>query len=117
MGRKYLSDLKTNKITIKISDYELEILKKAVKEANVTTSKYVRELIRSGGNIDLNYVADRTTLIRQISGIATNINQITKKINTVNQMYGTDLIKIEHYLEEVQKLFREVLTLWQSRKS
>ncbi len=110
-------DLKTNKITVKISDYELGILNKAIKEANITTSKYVRELIRSGGNVDLNYVTDRATLIRQISGIATNVNQITKKINTVNQMYGTDLIKIEHYLEDVQKLFREVLVLWQSQKS
>lgn len=38
-------------------------------------SKYLRELIVHGG-VDATHAEDRRNLIRQISGIATNINQM-----------------------------------------
>ena len=44
-------------------------------------SKYLRELIIHGG-VDSTHAEDRRNLIRQISGIATNINQMAKVANT-----------------------------------
>ena len=39
----------------------------------------IRELIRTGGNIDTSYPEDRAKIIRVIAGIANNINQVVKE--------------------------------------
>lgn len=44
----------------------------------MTASAYIRELIRTGGNIDTSYPEDRARVIRVIAGIANNINQVVK---------------------------------------
>jgi hypothetical protein len=45
-------------------------------------SEYLRNLVRSGGNVDSTFAADRGNFIRQITGIATNVNQVAKVVNT-----------------------------------
>ena len=116
MEKAYLSDLKTNKITVKISDKELKLLKQVVKESNTTVSKYVRELIRTGGRVDLSYTSDRATMIRQITGIAINVNQIAKRVNTTQHIYNYQIRELEESLREIQRVFQEVLTIWRLQK-
>ena len=48
----------------------------------MTASAYIRELIRTGGNIDTSYPEDRARVIRVIAGIANNINQVVKLGNS-----------------------------------
>ena len=81
-GRKYRSNLKEHKISVKLSMVELEKLDDSAANAGVNRSRYIRELIRGNGNIDFTFPEDRANLIRQVSGIATNINQIAKYVNT-----------------------------------
>ena len=60
----------------------MDILKAALKRTGMTASAYIRELIRTGGNIDTSYPEDRAKIIRVIAGIANNINQAVKLGNS-----------------------------------
>lgn len=115
--RKYYSNKKERKVTFKLSENDYLKLMEDAKEAGVDKSKYLRALVQNGGKIDFAFPKDRTTLIRQITGIATNINQITKVANTMSYVPFKDLKDIKEALLEIQRLLREVLTVWQSQKS
>ena len=87
--RRYKSDRKDYKISVKLSEKDMDILKAALKRTGMTASAYIRELIRTGGNIDTSYPEDRAKIIRVIAGIANNINQAVNDIekNTVLKYY------------------------------
>lgn len=115
--RKFCSNKKEHKVTFKLSENDYLKLMKDAKEAGVDKSKYLRALVQSGGKIDFTFPKDRTNLIRQITGIATNINQITKVANMMSYVPFKDLKDIKEALLEIQRLLREVLLVWQSQKS
>lgn len=115
--RKYCSNKKERKVTFKLSENDYLKLMEDAKEAGVDKSKYLRALVQNGGKIDFTFPTDRTNLIRQITGIATNINQITKVANRMSYVPFQDLRDIKEALLEIQHLLREVLTVWQSQKS
>ena len=62
--RRYKSDRKDYKISVKLSEKDMDILKAALKRTGMTASAYIRELIRTGGNIDTSYPEDRAKIIR-----------------------------------------------------
>ena len=66
--RRYKSDRKDYKISVKLSEKDMDILKAALKRTGMTASAYIRELIRTGGNIDTSYPEDRARVIRVIAG-------------------------------------------------
>jgi hypothetical protein len=115
--RKYCSNKKERKVTFKLSENDYFKLMEDAKEAGVDKSKYLRALVQNGGKVDFTFPKDRTTLIRQITGIASNINQITKVANMMSYVPFQDLRDIKEELLEIQRLLREVLTVWQSQKS
>ena len=57
--QRYKSDRKDYKISVKLSEKDMDILKAALKRTGMTVSAYIRELIRTGGNIDTSYLEDR----------------------------------------------------------
>ncbi|MGI6501622.1 MAG: plasmid mobilization protein [Anaerostipes sp.] len=116
-GRKYRSNLKEHKISVKLSTVELEKLDASAQNAGVNRSKYIRELIHGNGNTDLTFPKDRANLIRQVSGIATNINQIAKFVNTNGAVYELQLQTIRDLLKDIQQLLQEVLQQWRLRRS
>ena len=59
--RRYKSDRKDYKISVKLSEKDMDILKVALKRTGMTASAYIRELIRTGGNIDTSYPEDRAS--------------------------------------------------------
>lgn len=77
-------------------------------------SEYLRNLVRGGGNVDASFTTDRGNFIRQITGIASNVNQIAKVVNTQGYGYTRDILAVKQDLEDVKRLMREVLTVWQS---
>ena len=64
--RRYKSDRKDYKISVKLSEKDMDILNEAVRKSGKTVSEYVRELIRLGGNVDFKYPEDRARAIRLI---------------------------------------------------
>ena len=99
----------------------MDILKAALKRTGMTASAYIRELIRTGGNIDTSYPEDRARAIRVIAGIANNINQAVKLGNSQGRLYYSDIDKLQNSLQnsldEVKKTFGEVLEVWRLQRS
>ena len=93
----------------------MDILKAALKRTGMTASAYIRELIRTGGNIDTSYPEDRARVIRVIAGIANNINQAVKLGNSQGRLYYSD--KLQNSLDDVKKTFGEVLEVWRLQRS
>lgn len=107
---KTRSEARANR-TFRLSEYESQKLKAEANAAGMNESKYIRELILRGG-VDTAYTSDRQNLIRQISGIATNVNQIAKHANECNWIGNTEILKIIMNLEEIKKLVKELILKW-----
>ncbi len=114
--RRYKSDRKDYKVSVKLSEKDMDILKAALKRTRMTASAYIRELIRTGGNIDINYPEDRARTIRIIAGIANNINQAVKLGNSQGRLYYSDIDKLQSSLDDVKKTFGEVLEVWRLQR-
>ena len=112
--RRYKSDRKDHKVSVKLSEKDMDILKAALKRTGMTASAYIRELIRTGGNIDTSYPEDRAKAIRVI---ANNINQVVKLGNSQGRLYYSDIDKLQNSLDDVKKTFGEVLEVWRLQRS
>lgn len=113
-NRRYKSDRKDYKISFKLSEAELLKLESDAKKAGKNRSEYLREIVKNSKGVDTTFAADRSSFIRQITGIATNVNQIAKVVNTQGYAYTSDIIRIKRDLEDIKKLMQEVLSVWQS---
>lgn len=113
-NRRYKSDRKDYKISFKLSESELMKLESDAKKAGKNRSEYLRELVKNSKGVDTTFASDRSSFIRQITGIATNVNQIAKVVNTQGYAYTSDINKIKNDLADIRKLMQEVLALWQS---
>ena len=74
-------------------------------------SKYVRELI-THGRADVTYAEDRRNLIRQIGGIATNINQMARYCNEKRWLGSADVQKMTEALSNVLELQKRLIERW-----
>lgn len=115
--RRYKSDRKDYKISVKLSEKDMDILNEAGRKSGKTVSEYVRELIRLGGNVDFKYPEDRARAIRIFSGIANNINQAVRLGNAQGELYFSDIDKLQGNLNEIKSLFGEVLETWRLQRS
>lgn len=113
-NRKYKSDKKLYKVSFKLSEEDKRLLEDGAQKAGINISEYLRNLVRGGGNVDASFTTDRGIFIRQITGIATNVHQIAKVVNTQGYGYMRDILAIKQDLEDVKMLMQEVLTVWQS---
>lgn len=113
-NRRYRSDKELYKVSFKLSEEDKRLLEEGAKKAGMNISEYLRNLVRGGGNVDASFTTDRGIFIRQITGIATNVNQIAKVVNTQGYGYTRDILAVKQDLEDVKRLMREVLTVWQS---
>lgn len=115
--KKYRSDLKEHKITVKVSETELELVDENAAKVGMNRSRYIRELIHGNSNVDSTFAEDRANLIRQVSGVAVNVNQIARMVNTNRFLRSSDLISVEVKLDRLLEIFREVLDVWRLQKS
>lgn len=113
---KYQSDLKEYKVSFKLSEADYRKLEQDAKEAGVDRSKYLRALVQGASGIDKEFPVDRANLIRQITGIATNVNQIAKYANSQGVIYFSEMDKLQVLLQEIKQLLKEVFELWRLRK-
>ena len=115
--RRYTSDRKDYKVSVKLSEKDMDILNAALKRTGMTMSAYIRELIRTGGSIDNSYSDDRARVIRIVAGIANNINQMAKLANAKGDIYFRDIDRLQDSLDDVKKTFGEMLEIWRLQRS
>ena len=113
-NRRYRSDKKVYKVSFKLSEAELLKLESDARKAGKNRSEYLRELVKNSKGVDTTFASDRSSFIRQITGIATNVNQIAKVVNTQSLAYSSDITGLKRDLEEIKRLMQEVLSIWQS---
>lgn len=77
---KEAAEKKVHKITIKMATDEYGSLKAKSKEAGINQSEYIRQCIQSS-IIKQRITPELMNHIRQLSGMANNINQIAHKAN------------------------------------
>lgn len=113
-NKRYRSDKKLYKVSFKLSEEDKQTLEEGARKVGMNISEYLRNLVRSGGNVDSTFATDRGNFIRQITGIATNVNQIARVVNTQGYAYSGEVNRLKRDLEDIKKLTQEVLTVWQS---
>ena len=113
-NKRYKSDKKVYKVSFKLSEMELLKLESDAKKAGKNRSEYLRELVKNSKGVDTTFATDRGSFIRQITGIATNVNQIAKVVNTQGFACSSDINGIKRNLEDIKRLMQEVLVTWQS---
>lgn len=70
---------------------------------------YARKMMLDGYVINLKSADDKDLkhLMSEVSRIGNNINQITKRVNTINKIYECDLEEIKQGQQEIVRLLRQ----------
>jgi hypothetical protein len=107
---------KTRVLHVKLTEDEYIAYSKFIGQIGETLSRFTRKLIREAINGEIDLLTDEQLLLkvgmRQLVGIANNLNQITKAMNTgivpkvLDEKY---LQKIQHCSLEVRKEFRDAI--------
>ena len=106
-------------ISIRVSDQEYETIQKKLNETGLTQQAFILKAVE-GATIstaedkqqlkEINLkLAD---LLKQIKGIAVNINQMAYRANAYRELPTVQ--KLNEYQNENEKLRREAETIWQS---
>ena len=78
---KSVAEKKGYKVSLKMATEEYYLLKSKARMAGITISEYIRSVIRKSEVIQ-RLSPEHMGYIRQLSGMANNINQIARKANT-----------------------------------
>ena len=113
-NRKYKSDKKLYKVSFKLSEEDKRLLEDGAQKAGMNISEYLRNLIHIGSNSC--YLSDKNPPVcrKRCIHISTATHQIAKVVNTQGYGYTRDILAVKQDLEDVKRLMREVLTVWQS---
>ena len=92
-------------------DDEWRIVKAKATSMNLSTTRYIVKMSLSGDSV-LQDILDVVELTRQLSKIGTNINQLARKANTINNIYAEDYERMrEEYASLCLLLKRKISTL------
>ncbi len=106
-------------VTVRLTEYELNSLNKRIEESGQTKQSYMinallgapivaKEEINEWKKISGQF----SELIKQLRGIATNINQIAHKVNATNEMPLKEVLSETD--EQVADIRKEGEKIWQS---
>ena len=90
-------------------DDEWEIVKAKAAKMNLSTTRYIVKMALSGDTVSQD-IFDVAELTRQLSKIGTNINQLARKANTINNIYAEDY-------EQMRKEFNSLCLLLKQKIS
>ncbi len=82
---------------IRFTPAEYQIVQNKAKEAGRKPTVYIRETALRGGNVKASLNAEQMALIRQLAGMANNLNQLTRKYHQAGletgRIFSADLGK------------------------
>ena len=108
MGRARKNQEARQPYSIRLSLYEHALWEQRAEQAGMGMSKYFRHLLLTGGTVDGNAARDRRQLLREISAIGNNINQIAKWANANKYILSSELREVWDCLKEIRELVSKV---------
>ena len=105
---------KQNVLHFKVSDAELgQILQMQQKSSLGNLSSFLRKMVLEGYVLRLD-IPEIQEMIRLLSNMTANINQIAKRENTGGHIYETELYEIQENQQELWKVLRQILSKLES---
>ena len=107
---------RTNRISVRLSDDELERMRAKMEEAGITNmSKYMRKMLLDGYcvRVDTKDLREMVYLIRMCSN---NLNQYAKKANGLGVVYEKDVKDIQRRFEGIWDGVRTLIKKFASIK-
>lgn len=96
-------------IQIRLSDYELETIKRKMSEAGFRRiSGYIRKMAMDGYVIVID-LSDVKEAIRLLRINANNLNQYAKRANETDSIYLEDIKDLQKSQEELWQVMRDIL--------
>jgi len=97
---------------IRLSEEERRQAEHDARASNMKASDYVRYLITRAGKADTSFAYDRRDLIRQISGLCNNYNQMTKTANGCGYVFDSTMKDANHLMEQIKEKMKELADKW-----
>lgn len=95
----------------KATETEAEIIKKKMKSLGITnTSAFLRSMVLNGYILKLDLPQIRE-MIRLLSNMTNNLNQIAKRMNAHGQIYETEIDEIIQKQDELWQMINRLLTV------
>ena len=101
---------RSKQMMFRVTEDEKEmILNNSEKLGFQNFESYARKMFIDGYVIHLKSADDKDLkhLMSEVSRIGNNINQITKRVNTINKIYECDLEEIKQGQQEIVRLLRQ----------
>ena len=103
-------EIRENRYTIRFTESEARQIEDKMKLAGVNaTAAFIRAMILNGYilRIDLPEIRE---MIRLLSNMTNNLNQIAKRLNAHGHMYETEIEEIQQKQNELWQMMRQLLT-------
>ena len=95
----------------KTTESEARIMRKKMDALGITNeSAYIRALALNGYILKLDLPQIRE-MIRLLSNMTNNLNQISKRLNAHGQMYETEIEEVQQKQNELWVMMRQLLSL------
>ena len=100
------NDSRNHKISFRMNDEEYEIfMEKFLKSKSDSQSRFIRRILLTGIVIRFDKEKAKKAL-RLISNVANNINQITLRVNSTDNIYAEDISEIQR---DINELWRQLI--------
>ena len=94
----------------KTTETEAEIIKKKMKSLGITnTSAFLRSMVLNGYILKLDLPQIRE-MIRLLSNMTNNLNQIAKRVNATSRIYDADIDCLKENQEKIWSAANGILT-------
>jgi hypothetical protein len=105
------------KITVRFSREEFDIIEKKAKQAGLTRASYLRESALFKKVIAPNLSREeKKFIVRQLSGMGNNLNQLTKLAHERKISYPGILVGLDELKVVVQELWQSLKSATQSKQ-
>lgn len=106
---------KTVKKDVRFSPEEMEKIKNNAKALNMTTSMYIRTLVKDGQILRLE-VPEYHNTIKELHRIGSLINQIARRLNETGSFYYDDMQNIKEEHENICRMLNQYLSTLRLKK-
>ena len=95
------------RVSFYLSDSERLHLKQQAANAGMSMSDLIRQLV-AGCEVKPKPTEEQIAILKQISGIARNINQMTRLANSTHQVSCEDIQKLQEMQSDIWRLVKQL---------